>query len=155
MLPRASIYLSVAAALTACGGSDDPNASSSYAGTWGSTCYAEGDSVYRYQESISLKSAEHNRMTYVGSLAMYSNANCSGAPDDVAEYVGAIELVGVKTVDSKSVNKANITPSEQEPIKTIFSLQEGDLYVGKKSGAVDADGYPAAIETAYRLIRQD
>ena len=156
MSPRASICLFIAVGMTACGGgSDNPKVSGTYAGNWVSSCYVEGDTVYRYRDSVSLKSAGSNSLTYTGSLAMYSNADCSGVPDDIAEYMGVVELAGAKTIESMPVDKVNVTPTEQEPSKTLFVLQAGDLHVGRKDAPVDADGYPTTVQTAYRLVRQN
>jgi hypothetical protein len=154
MLKRALASLCVLATVLAACGSDDPPADTAagYQGAWASGCYAEGDTVYRYRDTVSLTRSSGTRMTYAGSLAMYSNANCSGSPDDVAEYAGAVSFEGTKSIGATNAHKTAVTPADQDTIRTVFLLQGNELQVGRKGGA-DAEGYPVAIETAYRFTR--
>lgn len=150
-----SAAAAVAAAVAACGGTDPPvHMSAAYAGTWISTCYSEGDTVFHYIDAIALRRSGDATMRYIGSLSSYATVDCSGVPEDVADYSGAVEWVGTKSVGPTVVDKMRITPDEQDSTKTVFAVQGGDLVVGKKDSPIDSDGFPTAVETAYRLIRQ-
>jgi len=152
MLHKISLCVLSAAVISACGGSDAPaNVAAKYAGTWTSTCHADGDTIYHYQEVIALKSTSETTLSYQGSVGTYTDSACAGTPTDIADYAGVITVGAAASVSGTVVDQVTVTPADQDAIKNIMVVQGGTLRVGKKDAPLDASGFPTGIDSSDSL----
>lgn len=161
MLHKLTPCVLIVAALGACGGSDAPtsavgwvmpnNVAAKYAGTWVSTCHTDGDSIYHYKESITLKRTGETTLSYEGSVVTYADPACSDASVDVADYTGVLSVSGTANVGGTAVDQVSVTPEDQEAIKNILAVQAGVLRVGQRDAPVTAVGFPSSLDASYSL----
>ncbi|NDY93491.1 hypothetical protein [Ideonella livida] len=153
--------LAALALLSACGGSGDGDDSPAegvdkYVGTWKSPCTvetSEGVDV-GVQLTLVVTKTGANSISSTGSAKGYANTTCTGTAvitQDLGQASAA--LAGTKTVGGKTVDKATFTDDEGT-YKDIILLESGRLYNGDVDSALDAEGYPTALDMTLYYQKQ-
>ena len=155
--------LAVVVFLASCGGgSNDPAPTASttptppaatalkYAGTWVG-CFPNGTASAR--NTLVLTQSTTASISATQTDTNYAAASCAGAAGTTTTNSSTGTVDGTKTIGTDTVDKVTITQSGRPAQKQVL-LVKGTapvmLFVGKQAadgGAVDAEGYPATLET--------
>lgn len=158
-LTLASLMLAGAAALAACGGSDDPvpgDGSSDpvapYIGSWISRCVADSGASAQLRADFNKTGAN----SFTGDVVAYAYVGnaCSGPSVRDKKVLSNLQMthVGTSTLNGLPTDRFNGSSSQGEG-KVLLSLQNGQLRIGDPDSPDDAQGYPTAFleETLTRL----
>lgn len=153
--------------LAACGGGGDSPAASGeiakYAGDW-RTCVPI-DGVLSLQVDVSIRPTSGDSAILVENNTNYdASPNCSGEARAPRRFESTITLAGRSQVEGETVDKVDVAfisplyTARPNTSKRIMLIRpNGKLHGGAVSGeppaGLDAQGYPAAIDTKYALTR--
>lgn len=156
-------------AVTGCGGGSDagsdtaataPEATASvdkYVGSWTAGCEilmpagapnadSPGHAEIEFADIVKVNDTE---FALTGLENNYDNTDCSGEVSSVTNYSMTAKWVGTKVIGSEVVDK--ILHTEEGVTEKAILVRRGDrIYSGGSNTAVDAEGFPTAIdETRY------
>jgi hypothetical protein len=157
-LIRALSTLALAALLTACGGSDSGFAGDKYIGTW-AMCRQTGTAQWEKETLTITAGTTPDTLAFTSSTAAYFNDQCSGAFGTPQLESGTISnFDGTKTIGSETVDRVFIGNGGlgEKQVLVVRATNPLTLVTGRSAtdgGTLDADGYPATLDTDV-FVRQ-
>jgi len=145
--------VSALALLAACGGNDDSTGSSAagidrYVGTW-SSCYATATGFEK--DTFQLKRVSDTQGVIFDGKIAYQFADCSGTGTPLKASIGTLVFSGTTTIGGVTVDRALISesgfPPDQKQVYLVQGTAPATLTSGRMQGPVDADGYPATLDS--------
>ncbi len=146
----------VLALLAGCGGSDDQDLTR-YIGTW-ATC-TPGTGTATEKETITLGPQSGNTLQLLSSTSIYLGPNCTGTSTILPPVAGTVAFNGTKTIGAEVVDKVVVTHegTSNKDVLVVRSVSALTLLTGlgpDQGGAVDAEGYPVALDNNTVFARQ-
>lgn len=181
-LPSAFHVLLLTCLLMGCGGGGGPDApsiaaatvtpdlTSGYAGQWKLTCYvsipARQDPSYPEglsgDEIVTITKINETLYTLVRSESLYNNTNCSTSTSYFvgAEVTSTAEIVGRKGTRTPGVQDVHKVIYQRHMagvvVQALTQLDGVSMYITRSDRvgiALDAEGYPAALDTTQQFTR--
>jgi hypothetical protein len=155
-LVPASLIITLAAGLAACGGGGDAGTAATtaartvdvYVGTWlARQCNATSSGSFKNQ--LVVTKVSDSQMQHSFNSFNYTTMDCTGTgtPSTGGAVAYTYTLAGSKTVEGLTVDKAT-RPTSNGDFKTVFFTDGRLLREGDDDSMPDSNGFPTAFETA-------